>query len=94
MCAQSKININFTGAGGATTVDIRKNNVPVANDCAGAGRSFDLRVNLVAGDENTTIDIDLDYARPRRRPTRLNIMVPVNCKTPPKPIGRRRVEVR
>ena len=43
VCAENKININFTGVGGATTVDISKNNVLVANDHRGAGRSFDLR---------------------------------------------------
>ena len=41
-------------------------------------------MNLVAGDENTTVDIDLNYANPGAT-DQLNIQVPVDCKTPPNP---------
>ena len=87
VCASNKITVTFTGVGSATTVDITKNGNPVAggddvNVPVGAS-TFD--VPLVAGDENTTVAIGLNYAAAAA--TDQNLQVPVNCKTPPAPGG-------
>jgi len=81
-CAEERIQLSFTGAGSATTVDIRKNGAIVAGGDdfpvpVGGPTLFD--VPLVAGDEDDlSLDIDLDYAVG----TDQSFDIPVNCKTP------------
>ena len=79
-CAEGDILVTLTNTGGdATTADISKNGVLVGNDVAVPVGSSTFSVDLVDGDENTSVTITVDFAV-GTDPAPL--VLPVDCQQP------------
>jgi hypothetical protein len=80
-CAAGAVDLALTGAGSATTVDVRVDGELVGTDVAVPVGSTTFSFPLADGDENQTLTLDLDYAEG----TDQQLLVPVDCDDPAAP---------